>query len=85
MKILLHFLFEFLLLELTGGNVVVLYAAKYNNISTVVNISGRFDLERGIEGRLGKDFFQRIKQEGYIDVKNKRGKLSNVTSSISNL
>ncbi|XP_048332167.2 uncharacterized protein LOC107420128 isoform X1 [Ziziphus jujuba] len=55
-----------------GGNVVVLYAAKYNNISAVVNISGRFDLIRGIEGRLGKDFLQRIKQDGYIDVKNKR-------------
>ncbi|PON96023.1 Alpha/beta hydrolase fold [Trema orientale] len=57
-----------------GGNVVVLYAAKHNDVHTVVNISGRFDLERGIEGRLGKDFLQRIKQDGFIDVKNKRGK-----------
>lgn len=58
-----------------GGNVVLLYASKYNDIHTVVNISGRFHLERGIEGRLGKDFLQRIKQDGFIDVKNKRGKL----------
>ncbi|XP_062101318.1 putative uncharacterized protein YDL057W [Humulus lupulus] len=57
-----------------GGNVVLLYAAKHNDIHTVVNISGRFDLKRGIEGRLGKDFLQRIKQDGFIDVKNKRGK-----------
>lgn len=54
---------------------MVLYAGKYKDVHTVVNISGRFDLERGMEGRLGKDFRQRIKQDGYIDVKNKRGKL----------
>lgn len=59
---------------------VVLYAAKYDEVSKVVNISGRFDLEKGIQGRLGRDFLQRIKQDGYIDVKNKRGKLSNISS-----
>ncbi|KAJ7966424.1 alpha/beta-Hydrolases superfamily protein [Quillaja saponaria] len=56
-----------------GGNVVLLYASKYNDVPTVVNISGRFNLARGIDGRLGKDFMQRIKQNGYIDVKNRRG------------
>ncbi|XP_015884500.3 uncharacterized protein LOC107420128 isoform X3 [Ziziphus jujuba] len=49
-----------------GGNVVVLYAAKYNNISAVVNISGRFDLIRGIEGRLGK-FEYRVSEESLMD------------------
>ncbi|KAG7024347.1 hypothetical protein SDJN02_13161, partial [Cucurbita argyrosperma subsp. argyrosperma] len=58
-----------------GGNVVLLYASKYRDIHTVVNVSGRFNLERGIEGRLGKDFLQRIKQKGFIDVKNRRGKI----------
>ncbi|KAL4022231.1 hypothetical protein IC575_015958 [Cucumis melo] len=57
-----------------GGNVVLLYASKYRDIHTVVNISGRFNLDKGIEGRLGRDFLQRIKQKGYIDVKNRRGK-----------
>ncbi|GLT85548.1 hypothetical protein SLE2022_037360 [Rubroshorea leprosula] len=57
-----------------GGNVVLLYASKYNDVSIVVNISGRFNLERGMEGRLGKDFLQRIKQDGFIDVKNRKGK-----------
>ena len=60
-----------------GGNVVLLYASKYRDIHTVVNISGRFNLERGIEGRLGKEFLQRIKQKGFIDVKNRKGKPSN--------
>lgn len=57
-----------------GGNAVLLYSSRYNDVNTVVNISGRFDLERGIEGRLGKDYLQRIKQNGFIDVKNRRGK-----------
>lgn len=61
---------------LAGGNAVILYAAKYSDVRAVINISGRFDLERGMEGRLGKDFRQRIKRDGFIDVKNRRGKLS---------
>ncbi|XP_010047348.2 uncharacterized protein LOC104436310 isoform X1 [Eucalyptus grandis] len=56
-----------------GGNVVLLYASKYKDVNIVVNLSGRFNLERGIEGRLGKDFLQRIKKNGFIDVKNRRG------------
>lgn len=52
---------------------MLLYASKYSDVSTVVNISGRFNLERGIEGRLGKDFLKRIKQSGFIDVKDRRG------------
>ena len=59
---------------------MLLYAAKFNDVSIVVNMSGRFNLERGIEGRLGKDFLQRIKENGFIDVWNKRGKQSNVNS-----
>ncbi|ESW33014.1 hypothetical protein PHAVU_001G036300 [Phaseolus vulgaris] len=58
-----------------GGNVVLFYASKYKDIHIVVNISGRFNLVRGMEGRLGKRFMQKIKQDGYIDVKNKRGKI----------
>ncbi|XP_061367826.1 uncharacterized protein LOC133310842 isoform X2 [Gastrolobium bilobum] len=58
-----------------GGNVVLLYASKYKDVDIVVNISGRFNLARGMESRLGKNFIQRIKQDGFIDVKNKRGKI----------
>ncbi|XP_061995311.1 uncharacterized protein LOC133713303 [Rosa rugosa] len=56
-----------------GGNVVLLYASKYHNIPTVVNVSGRYDMKRGIKERLGDDFMQTIKKEGFIDVQNKRG------------
>ena len=54
---------------------VLLYASKYHDIHTVVNVSGRYDLQRGIEERLGKEFMQRIKEDGFIDVKNKTGNL----------
>ncbi|XP_058073880.1 uncharacterized protein LOC131222731 isoform X1 [Magnolia sinica] len=56
-----------------GGNVVVLYASMYHDVPMVVNVSGRFNLERGIEDRLGKDFMQRIKNDGFIDVKDEAG------------
>ncbi|XVF35033.1 hypothetical protein REPUB_Repub18cG0110300 [Reevesia pubescens] len=56
-----------------GGNVVLLYASKYRDIHTVVNISGRYDLKRGIAERLGEDFMEIIKKDGYIDVKNRTG------------
>ena len=52
---------------------VLLYAAKYKDVEIVVNISGRFFLERGIEGRLGKDYLKRIKENGFIDVRNRKG------------
>ncbi|KAF3960948.1 hypothetical protein CMV_014381 [Castanea mollissima] len=56
-----------------GGNVVLLYPAMYHDIHTVVNLSGRYDLNKGIEERVGKDFMQRIKEDGFIDVKTKTG------------
>jgi uncharacterized protein len=36
-----------------GGDIVLLYASKYHDVTTVVNVSGRFDLKRTIEG-IGK-------------------------------
>ncbi|XP_044976215.1 uncharacterized protein LOC123443757 isoform X1 [Hordeum vulgare subsp. vulgare] len=56
-----------------GGDVVVLYASLYDDVHMVVNLSGRFYLEKGIEERLGKEFLDRINKEGYIDVTNKSG------------
>jgi len=56
-----------------GGNAVLLYASMYHDVTAIVNISGRFALEQGIDGRLGKNFMQKIKKEGFIDVRNKRG------------
>ncbi|KAL7136764.1 hypothetical protein ABFS83_10G052700 [Erythranthe nasuta] len=52
-----------------GGNVVLLYASKYHDIGAVVNISGRYNLKKGIEERLGANYLERLKKDGYIDVK----------------
>ncbi|PON37384.1 Alpha/beta hydrolase fold, partial [Trema orientale] len=59
-----------------GGDVVLLYASRYHNIRMVVNVSGRYDLKRGIAERLGEDFMQRLKENGYVEVKNKTGSVS---------
>jgi pimeloyl-ACP methyl ester carboxylesterase len=39
----------------------------------VINVSGRFDLEKGIEERIGEGSIDRINKEGYLDVKDKSG------------
>ncbi|XP_075095430.1 uncharacterized protein LOC107800772 isoform X5 [Nicotiana tabacum] len=56
-----------------GGDVVLLYASKYHDVHTVVNLSGRYNLEKGIAERLGEDFLEIIKKDGFIDVKNTAG------------
>jgi hypothetical protein len=53
--------------------VVLLYASKYHDIKTVANLSGRYDLKAGLEDRLGKDFIERIRKEGFIELKTKSG------------
>ncbi|RCV26600.1 hypothetical protein SETIT_5G258900v2 [Setaria italica] len=59
-----------------GGSVVVLYASIYGDAHMVVNLSGQFYLEKGIEECLGKEFMDRINKEGYIDVMNESASLS---------
>ncbi|XP_057967641.1 uncharacterized protein LOC131157472 isoform X1 [Malania oleifera] len=59
-----------------GGNVVLLYASKYNDVHTIVNVSGRYNLEKGIEERLGKEFLHRIEENGFIEVMNKTGQVN---------
>lgn len=57
-----------------GGNVVLLYASKYGDVSTVVNVSGRFDLNIGQLERFGEAGMKTLEQEGFLDVKDKAGK-----------
>lgn len=54
-----------------GGDVVILYASVYDDVGTIVNLSGRFDLKKGIEERIGEGSIDRINKEGYLDVKDK--------------
>ncbi|PNX88737.1 esterase/lipase/thioesterase family protein, partial [Trifolium pratense] len=59
-----------------GGVIVLLYASKYHDVKTVVNLSGRYDLKAGIEQSLGKNYLERIRKEGFIDVKTRSGSFS---------
>ena len=61
---------------------MLLYASKYHDIHTVVNVSGRYNLKRGIEERLGEDFYERIKKDGYFDVQNSKGNESVLIHSV---
>ena len=62
---------------------VLLYASKYHDIRTVVNLSGRYDMKRGIDERFGKNFMERVRKDGFIEVKNSSGKLSFNWSHVS--
>lgn len=51
-----------------AGDVVLIYASKYHDIAAVVNVSGRYHLDRGLDKLLGADFEEQIKKHGYIDI-----------------
>ncbi|XP_042002298.1 uncharacterized protein LOC121751590 isoform X3 [Salvia splendens] len=56
-----------------GGDAVILYASKYHDIPAVVNLSSPSDLLRGMEDRFGKDIWNRLTKDGYVDVISKAG------------
>ncbi|XP_076922146.1 uncharacterized protein LOC143583828 [Bidens hawaiensis] len=58
-----------------SGNVVLLYASKYHDVDLVINVSGRYKTEAGVEERLGKGYLQKVKENGFIDVKSKTGEV----------
>ncbi|KAK4265649.1 hypothetical protein QN277_026673 [Acacia crassicarpa] len=57
-----------------GADVVLLYASKHHEVRTVFNLSGRYNLIEGLEESLGKDFMERIRKEGFIEVKINSGR-----------
>lgn len=67
---------------IAGGDVVLLYASRYHDVQTVVNVSGRYDLKRGIAERMGEDFMERLKEKGYLEVKDKKGNFANFFNTI---
>ena len=61
---------------------VLLYASKYHDVRTVVNVSGRYDLKKGIVERFGEEFMEKLKEKGYVDVKDENGKFANFFNSV---
>ena len=45
---------------------MALYASIYDNVRTIVNLSGRFDLKKGIEERIGEGSIDRINKEAIL-------------------
>lgn len=60
-------------MTLQEENIVLLYASKYHDVDTVINVSGRYDLKKGIEERHGTGILERIGKSGVINVKNSKG------------
>ncbi|KAF9599667.1 hypothetical protein IFM89_001613 [Coptis chinensis] len=60
---------------LSGGNVVLLYASRYHDAPAIVNVSGRYNLKKGIVERFGENFMQNIKRDGFFDVMSKQGEV----------
>lgn len=54
-----------------GADAALIYASKYHEVAAIVNVSGCFDLQRGIPERLGKDIMESLTRSGFIA--NKRG------------
>ncbi|GJT20372.1 hypothetical protein Tco_0890309 [Tanacetum coccineum] len=58
-----------------GGNVVLLYVSKYLDVHRVINVSGRYKTEGGVEERWGKGYLQKVKEDSFIDVKFRTGEV----------
>lgn len=57
-----------------GGNCVVLYASKYHDPPCVINMSGRFALEKGIIERFGgQEGMRKLEEEGVLEIKDGAG------------
>ena len=50
---------------------VLLYASRYDNIHAVVNVSGCYDLKRGVEEMMDK-----VKKDGFVDIENNTGSVA---------
>ena len=49
-----------------GGDVVLLYAATHDDVPLVVNLAGRFDMQRGLVERFGAETVARVDQLGQV-------------------
>jgi len=56
-----------------GGDVVLLYASKHDDIPRVVNVAGRFHMKEGVVQRFGQGIIDQVLQEGSATVRGKKG------------
>eukprot|EP00238_Polyblepharides_amylifera_P004161 CAMPEP_0196594916 /NCGR_PEP_ID=MMETSP1081-20130531/79650_1 /TAXON_ID=36882 /ORGANISM="Pyramimonas amylifera, Strain CCMP720" /LENGTH=233 /DNA_ID=CAMNT_0041919317 /DNA_START=272 /DNA_END=970 /DNA_ORIENTATION=- len=65
-----------------AGNAVLLYGAKYGDVPVVVNVSGRFNMRRGIEERFGVKGMATLESEGWLEQHDFKGKYKITKNSI---
>ena len=56
---------------------VLLYASRYSDVATIVNLCGQFDLQCDVKERLGEVGLQAMQEKGYVEVKNRTGTMLN--------
>uniref|UniRef100_A0A7S3QKD6 Serine aminopeptidase S33 domain-containing protein n=1 Tax=Dunaliella tertiolecta TaxID=3047 RepID=A0A7S3QKD6_DUNTE len=49
-----------------GANVVLLYAAQFDDVPLVINIAARFDMKRGIKERFGEEVLAKVQKLGQV-------------------
>eukprot|EP00455_Lapot_gusevi_P031656 TRINITY_DN3440_c0_g1_i1.p1 TRINITY_DN3440_c0_g1~~TRINITY_DN3440_c0_g1_i1.p1 ORF type:complete len:169 (+),score=33.72 TRINITY_DN3440_c0_g1_i1:427-933(+) len=54
-----------------GGNIVLLYAAQFDDIPQIINLSGRFELDKGIYEKFSPKDAQKLKKTGQLVIKKK--------------
>lgn len=65
-----------------GGDVVILYAARYGDIPRVVNVCGRFVMTEGVKERFGADILTRL-EAGPIEITAPHPRRGPVTFSLT--
>ena len=51
---------------------MLLYASQFDDVPLVVNISGRFDMKRGITERFGPDVFEKLDKFNEVEMMQRR-------------
>ncbi len=50
-----------------GGNTVLLYGSKYDDLPLIVNMAGRYDMRQGVTQRFGAALLQQLDREGQVE------------------
>mmetsp|Transcript_9388 Transcript_9388/g.16616 ORF Transcript_9388/g.16616 Transcript_9388/m.16616 type:complete len:341 (+) Transcript_9388:50-1072(+) len=51
-----------------GGDDVLLYASQYDDVPLVVNVAGRFNMQRGIRERFGEEVMDKVAKQGQLQM-----------------
>ncbi|KAK9811419.1 hypothetical protein WJX72_003691 [[Myrmecia] bisecta] len=67
-----------------GGNAVILYAAKYDDVALVVNVAGRYDNSAGLAETFGEDVMAKLAAAGQVEWRAGRFKMTITQQDVQN-